>query len=269
MKIMSRIIGIVSGKGGVGKTTFTSNLGIALTILGKKVVIVDCNVTTPHLTHYLGANNFSVTLNDVFSGKIDISFAPLYWHDVAYIPASEELSEVVKIDMENLKKYISKLNDNGKFDFILLDSAPGLGKEALSVLKASDELIFVTTPVLPNIVDATRCAEVASKLGHKKFNVVLNMVRHKEYELKLDQANSLFSVNILGSIPFDENVMDSTALGMPIVWNRPKSDVSESFMRIAKNLLGHTELEKMKESVKSESVFRKISNKLRKLIKRP
>jgi cell division ATPase MinD len=267
---VSRVIGIVSGKGGVGKTTFTSNLGIALANLGKKVVIVDCNVTTPHLAHYLGVNNFSVTLNDVFSGKVDITFAPLYCHDVAYIPASGNLNDVVKIDMENLKKYVSKLNEHGTFDFILLDSAPGLGKEAISVLKACDELIFVTTPVIPNIVDATRCAEVASKLGHRKFNVVLNMVRHKEYELKMDQANSLFSVTILGSIPFDESVMDSTALGMPIVWDKPESNVSESFVRIARTLLGYKEIEGIKgiEKIKIKSVFQKISNKLRNLIKR-
>jgi len=66
-KSRTRVIGVISGKGGVGKTTFSANLGIALSTFGEKTLIVDCNVTTPHLRYYLGVKDFSTTLNNVFA----------------------------------------------------------------------------------------------------------------------------------------------------------------------------------------------------------
>jgi MinD-like ATPase involved in chromosome partitioning or flagellar assembly len=257
---MTRVIGIVSGKGGVGKTTFTINLGIALRKLGKKVVVVDCNVSTPHLAYYLGSENYSVTLNNIFREEVDVRFAPVEAGGVMFIPASEELKDIIDVDIASLRKHIEKLSNGQIFDYIILDSAPGLGREALSVLQACDEIIFLTKPTIPTLTDVTRAAEVAARLGHKNFHVALNMVRNKNYELKALQAKNLFKNKVLGAIPFDEKVMDSTALGIPIMWYKPDTKVSESYMKIASELAG----------VKCEdpTLLERISNKVKGFIKR-
>jgi len=250
---LTKVIGIVSGKGGVGKTTFASNLGIALGNLDKRVVVIDCNITSPHLAYYLGARDYSVTLNSILKGDVDIRFAPLYQSGVLFIPCSENIKDVMKVDIFDLKKYVEKLTQkNNGYDYIILDSAPGLGREALSVLRACDEIIFVTSPTIPNIADVTRCAEVARNLGHTKFNIVLNMVRGKEYELRAEDAKTFFRSPVLGVIPFDENVVDSTAQGVPLLWHKPNSSASKSFMNIAANLSG--------VEYKKPSIFQRLKN---------
>lgn len=234
----TRVIGIISGKGGVGKTTFSANLAIALTALEKRVVVVDCNVTTPHLSYYLGVKNFSTTINNVFAGDVDVTFAPLDQNGVMFIPASEQFVDLKKVDMRELSKIIGKLATKGDFDFIILDSAPGLGREAVGVLRACNEIIFLVNPTVPNVMDIVRCNEVARMLGHKNFSMVLNMVRGKDYELTPDRAEQLFEMPVLGVIPFDENIMDSTAEGVPIMWYRPKAPSCNCFMYIAARLAG-------------------------------
>ncbi len=234
----TRIIGIVSGKGGVGKTTFSANLSIALNALEKKVVVIDCNVTTPHLSYYLGVKNFSTTINNVFSGDVDVAFAPLDQNGVMFIPASEQFGDLKKVDMRDLRKIVHRLARKGDYDFIILDSAPGLGREAIGVLHACNEIIFLTNPTAPNVMDIVRCNEVARMLGHKRFSMVLNMVRGKDHELTPERAEELFSMPVLGVIPFDENIMDSTAEGVPIMWHKPKSPSCNSFLYIAARLSG-------------------------------
>jgi len=230
-------MGIVSGKGGVGKTTFAVNLAIALSRFGKKVLIIDCNISTPHVAYYLGAESYSITLSDIFRGEVDVKFAPLSHGSVMFIPASEELKDM-DIDVEKLSTYISKLSKKKTFDFIFLDSAPGLGDEAISVLKTAEEILFVTTPTVPNITDMVRCAEFLSKLEHKDMHIVFNMVRKSETEMKMEDAKDFFKVSILGAIPFNEDVMNSTALGMPIFQYKPESVICDHFMKIAANLVG-------------------------------
>lgn len=232
----TRVIGIVSGKGGVGKTTFSANLAIALNALGKKVVVVDCNVTTPHLSYYLGVKSFSTTINNVFAGDIDVRFAPLEQNGVMFIPASERFIDLKKVDMRNLRSIIMRLAKKENFDFIILDSAPGIGREAVGVFQACNEIIFVTNPTVPNVMDIVRCNEVARMLGHKNLSMVFNMVRGKDHELTVEKAEELFGMPVLGVIPFDQNIMDSTAEGVPIMWYKPKAPSCKSFLYIAMEL---------------------------------
>ena len=234
---MTRIIGIVSGKGGVGKTTFAVNLSIALSRFEKKVLVIDCNISTPHVAYYLGAESYSINLSNVFKGEVDVKFAPTSHHGVMFIPASENLKDM-EIDFENLKIYVLKLAKKGAFDFIFLDSAPGLGNEAVSVLKAAEEILFVTTPAVPNITDMVRCAEFLNNLEHKEMRIVFNKVRKTDSEMKMQDAKDFFRVPILGAIPFSEDVMDSTSLGMPMFQYKPNSIICEHFMKIAANLIG-------------------------------
>jgi septum site-determining protein MinD len=236
----TRVVGIVSGKGGVGKTTFSANLGIALNAFGLKTLVIDCNVTTPHLSYYIGARNYSITLNNIFAGDIDAVFAPTDKEGLMFIPASERFNDLRNVDMRKLRNIIRRIAQTGKFDFIVLDSAPGLGREAIGTLQACDEIVFVTTPTAPNIMDIVRNEEVARLFGHKKFYMAFNMVRGKDYEITPEKAEQIFNIPVIGVIPFDETIMDATAQGVPIMWYKPDAESCDHFMYIAANLAGIT-----------------------------
>lgn len=262
MDKQTRVIGIISGKGGVGKTTFTVNLGLALSRLNKKVLLIDCNITTPHLAYYLGIDDYFITLNNVFRGEVDEKFAPSAHYGVAFIPASEELKDILRVNFDRLTYHVQKISKSGNFDFIILDSAPGLGREATCVLKAADEIMFVTDPTIPNITDIIRCYEYLNMIRTKKVNIVFNKVRDREFELKFKDAESFFEAPVLGAIPYDECVMDSTAQGIPFLHYMPNSNVSNQFMRVAANMIG------IPYNPPSSSRIKKIFGKLKKKIRK-
>ncbi len=258
---LTRVVGIVSGKGGVGKTTFSVNLGLALKRLDKKVLLIDCNITTPHLAYYLGAENYFIALNNIFRGEVDEKFAPSSQSGIAFIPASEELRDIVKIDFDKLVKHVNRISKSGVFDFIILDSAPGLGKEGTSVLRAADEILFVTNPTIPNITDIVRCYEYLNMVRTKKVNIVFNKVREKHFELKFKDAQNFFEAPVLGAIPFDENIMDSTAQGIPFLNYMPDSPTCHDFIKVAANLAGVPYEQKSSSRVKK--IFRNLKKKIR------
>jgi MinD-like ATPase involved in chromosome partitioning or flagellar assembly len=256
---LTRIIGIISGKGGVGKTTFAVNLGIALSRFKKRVLVVDCNVTTPHLAYYLGADDYFITLNNIFKGEVDERFAPSTHGGIAFLPASEDLKDALGVNVGMLSWHVKRLARTKLFDFIILDSAPGLGKEACSVMKAAEEILFVTTPTVPDITDVVRCYEYISTMKNKKINIVFNKIRKKKFELDLRDALNFFEVPILGAIPFSEDIMDSTAQGVPIFDYKPKSSVCQCFMEVAANLIGI----KYKKPSRIKKIFENLKRKIK------
>src|SRR4030042_955156 len=144
---MTRVITIGSGKGGVGKTTLVSTLAAALAGFKKSVIAVDGNLTTANLGIHLGIPLYPVTLQDVLNGKAKLNDA-LYYHPAGFtvLPADISLRKLRLADSRELVDVFYKLV--GSCDFILVDSAAGLGKEALSALEAADETIIVTNPEL-------------------------------------------------------------------------------------------------------------------------
>ena len=235
---MVQVLGISSGKGGVGKTTVATNLGIALSNFGKRVILVDCNLSTPHMVHYLGDTKFSKTLNDVLKGKIDITNAIYHHNGVMFVPASNDLEDLVNLDVAKLKKAIKKLADTDMIDYIILDSAPGLGREAVSVLDASDEIVFVSQPLESALADVDRCNQVVKELGKKKVSLVVNMIKHRKYELKPKDIEESVGIPIVGFIPFDKNVERGLVQRKPIVHFKPYSQVSVNYHILAANILG-------------------------------
>ena len=144
-------------------------------------------------------------------------------------------------------------------DFVLLDSAPGLGREAVSALDAAEEIFFITTPTIPNLMDVKRCTEVCKGMDSKKMNLVLNMVDNTKYEFPDKEVEKMIKMPILGEIPFDKNVADSVALGEPVLVLRPESPASIRYMQIAASLIGHTFIPKKS---KIGSIINKIKGKL-------
>ncbi|MFH8132209.1 MAG: cell division ATPase MinD [Candidatus Aenigmatarchaeota archaeon] len=252
---MARVIGIISGKGGVGKTTLTANLGASLAHFFKKnVTVIDCNITTSHLSLYLGIHFCPTSLNKVLRNEISIEEA-LYKHysGANIVPASLSWKDLEGVDVIQIKDSIKKLFD--KTDIILLDAAPGLGREALAAIKACDEVIFVTTPYVPCVMDVIRCLEVVNEIGVKPLGIVLNMVGNERYEMKKKEIEQLTGLPVIASIPSDKNVLKSLALRTPVVLFNKKSKASREIIKLASTLIG--------ETYREEGFFSRIFKKLR------
>jgi septum site-determining protein MinD len=233
---MTRIIGIVSGKGGVGKTTIVANLGASFH--KKRVIIVDCNVTTSHLGLYLGMYYHPVSLNQVLRGESSMDDA-IYDYTIPglkIIPASLSLDELKGVDIGELKYRIKDLF--GKADIILLDSAPGLGKEGMATLRASDEILFVTTPFVPHVIDVIKCHQIAKELGAKSLGIVLNMSGEGRHELSPQDIEKLVELPIISAIPRDKNVLRSLASKIPVVDLNPNSASAKEIKKLASVIVG-------------------------------
>jgi cell division ATPase MinD len=234
-----RIIGIFSGKGGVGKSTLTVNLGAALAKrFRKRVAIVDCNITTSHLGLYLGMPFLRTTLNNVLRGETEISGA-LYEHNsgMMVVPASLSTRDLRGVDMSLLPVALKALL--GRAEILILDAAPGLGREAMSVMRASDEVLFVTTPNVPAATDVLRCKDEMREVSNARhLGVVLNMVMGGLHEISERDVERLTELPVLASVPFDKNVLRSLAAREPVVTYRPKSPASRTFYKIAAHIAG-------------------------------
>lgn len=227
------IRGILSGKGGVGKTTVTVNLGLAMHKLGQEVVVVDGDLKNPNLGLHLGVLKYNTTLQEVIEKNISLLHA-LYIHETGlrFIPAHISLN-FLETDASKLKNRLKEAPY-----YTLIDSPPGLSKESLSVLECCDEILVVTEPYLSDVTDCLKTIEVAKELKIKVGGIILNKVRNKNYELNKEEIESALNTSIISTIPFDENVLRGLSLKNPVVNYRPLSEASISFFKLASRLSG-------------------------------
>lgn len=234
---MTRIISIASGKGGVGKSTLTSNLAYALTELNQAVVVIDANLTTPHLGLQLGLHLTPKNLHDFLRGDASLNEV-IYPHPYGFkvIPASIRVDDLVGMDISKLQDVVLHLL--GKTDFILLDSAPGLGREAISSLQTSDEVLLITNPNLPSVLDALKVSKVAASLNKRILGVVVNRIRKTKDELKNYEIEEIVNHSILVEIPEDPEVQKSLGGRIPLLDFNPYSPAAIEIRRLAYCLLG-------------------------------
>jgi septum site-determining protein MinD len=214
-----------------------SNLGAALVKRGKNVIILDGNVTTPNLSLHLGIPFYPVTLHDVLKSKIPIESA-IYHHEsgLKVVPASLSYEAVKDVDMERFQAVILKLL--GKADIVIVDSAAGLGKEALSAINVADDLIVVTNPDLPSVTDALKTIKIAEERGTKILGAVVNRIKGLRHEMSLNEIKSMLEVPIIAAIPEDLAVPRSIAKRIPVVHHKPNSRASLEFHRLAARIIG-------------------------------
>ncbi len=235
---MTRIIAVVSGKGGVGKTTMVANLGAALSKMGKNVIVLDANLTTPSLGMHLGVPLYPITLHDVLKGRANIKDA-VYKHEsgVKIVPAGISLRDMRGVDSKDLPNALLDLL--GSAEIILLDAAAGLGREALAAIEAADEMLIVTNPEISAVTDALKSVKVAEQLGTRTLGFVVNRVSGKKHEMsKRDILNMLDNVNFLGEVPEDIAVQRAVANRVPVIRHSPNAAASNEMMRIAASLIG-------------------------------
>lgn len=230
---MTRLIAIISGKGGVGKTTTTTNLGSALNGFGKKVIIADANLTTPNLGLHIGVPIVPVSMNHVLAGKASIQDA-IYEHEsgTRIIPGSLSVKELKNIDYSKLKDVARKLKKmNG--DFILYDGASGIGEEAIASIESADDIIIVTNPEVPAVTDALKTIKFVEDRGKKALGVIVTRVKGRKSEMTVDNIRDILEVPVLGVIPEDSNMQTALAKKDAIVHVNPNSKASVAYKRIA------------------------------------
>jgi len=230
---MTKVIGVMSGKGGVGKTTVALNLACALGKINKKVGLVDFNFTTSHLAIECGIVP-QMTLNNVLRSEAKIENVLYSSHNIFVVPASINLQDLKSVELSNIKNRIKELFSG--FDVVILDSAPGFGREAMAALQASDEVIFVANPTLPSIVDVLKCKHLASQLGAYPLGVVINKYRNKGFELKSEEISGFVELPLLAMIKEDEDFLKSEASKTPYVFYRRKK--AEEFHKLAAMVSG-------------------------------
>ncbi len=242
---MGRIIAIISGKGGVGKTTTAINLGAALNKLEKEVVVVDLNLNTPNIGIHLGAPIVPVTLNHVLKGKADIEEA-IYEHSsgTKIVPSSLSVKEITKFNTKRIPTIINELKDLA--DFIILDSAAGFSEEAMATLEAGDEIIIVTNPEMPAVTDSLKAIKIAREMGKEVKGVIVTRHRDQSYEMPLSSIKSMLETQIIGVIPEDKSVKEALNKRDAVVHTHPKSKVSKKYKDIAVKIVGSPVKEKRK-----------------------
>lgn len=235
---MTRVITISSGKGGVGKTTSAINLGVAINNFGKQVVVVDANLTTPNIGLHLGAPIVPVNLNHVLCGKAKIGDA-MYEHEsgTRIIPSSLSVRDIKEMQPERLMDVARRLKKIA--DVIILDSAAGLGDEAIASMKAADEIIIVTNPEIPSVTDALKASKMAEQLGKPVIGIVVTRYNKKNKSLMpLSNIADMLELPIIGVIPEDANVQKSVVLKGALVNTHPKSRASRAYRKLAANIIG-------------------------------
>ena len=236
---MVKIISICSGKGGVGKTVVASNLSVALTKLKKRVVTLDFNFTTPHLSLYFGLFSNPITLNSFLRNEAELHEA-VYNHPIGLdiVPSSLDLIDIVNANTTGLRENLKEVFWD--YDYIILDSAPGLGKEALISLQASDEIIFVANPQIPSLVDVVKCLKVINSLDvkPKPLGVIVNRVKRKNYETTVEEIKDFIELPLLGIVPEDERILETENKKTLVTIDRANSPASKSFFEIASRLSG-------------------------------
>ena len=192
---MSKVIAIISGKGGVGKTTTAINLSSVLNKFGKNVVVVDTNLTTPNIGLHLGAPIVPVSLNHVLLGKAKVSDA-IYEHDsgTKIIPSSLSVKELKRLNYQKLKDVSTDLKKT--MDYVIYDSAAGLGNEAVASIEAADSLIIVTNPEIPAVTDALKTIKLAEDLDKEIMGVIITRTRGVKTEMPVENIKEMLDLPI-------------------------------------------------------------------------
>ncbi|MFH1450524.1 MAG: cell division ATPase MinD [archaeon] len=229
---------IISGKGGVGKTTTTVNLGLSLHNLNQRVVAVDTNLVTPNLALQLGLPPTPITLHNVLRGEAKVlDTIQTHATGLNIIPAGLTLSNGSSRYLGNFREALEPLK--GTYDHVLMDCGAGLWGEVLKSIKIADEAIIVTNPELPALVDALKAIKISEKLGVPVRGIVVTKCTGANYELKDETIRGILKgYPILIKVPFDQNIPRSISMRKPLVSLRPNSRAARAYKKLAAEFVG-------------------------------
>lgn len=254
---MGKLIVISSGKGGVGKTTTSVNLAAALAKQGRNVILVDGNLTTPNVGLHLGLTKFPINLNDVLKGEAGLTDA-IYLHPLGFklLPGSLSIRSFSEINSRKLRKIFEDLKE--MCDYVVVDSAAGLGNESISVLKNADEILIVTNPELPALTDAFKVVTLAKEIGIPVKGVVLNKVRRDNFDLGYRAIEGLLETPITSVIEDDKAMRMALYKKKPILHIKPNSRTASQFHHLARRVHSGEYQRKIEELQQENSFLRNI-----------
>jgi septum site-determining protein MinD len=239
---MGEVIVITSGKGGVGKTTTTANLGAALAMQGKKVCLVDTDIGLRNLDVVMGLENRIVyDIVDVVEEKCKLRQALIKdkrFSELFLLPAAQTRDKTA-VNEEQMKTLTNTLKE--EFDYILIDCPAGIEQGFKNAIAGANRAIVVTTAEISAIRDADRIIGLLESSEIKNPELIVNrlkpnMVRRGEM-MDVDDIVDLLSIGLVGVVPDDEYVVTQTNKGEPVVQNR-KAPSGKAYLEIARRVLG-------------------------------
>ena len=219
---MSEVIVVTSGKGGVGKTTTTANVGSGLAMLNKKVVVIDTDIGLRNLDVVLGLENRIVyNLVDVVEGKCRLKQALIKhkkYPELFLLPSAQTRDK----NAVTPEQMIALINDlKQEFDYILLDCPAGIEQGFKNAIAGADRALVVTTPEVSAIRDADRIIGLLEADEMKKIDLIINRIRPDMVKrgdmLKVEDVCDILSVHLIGVVPDDEQIVVATHQGEPLV----------------------------------------------------
>lgn len=257
---MSEVIVITSGKGGVGKTTTTANLGTGLAKLDKRVVMIDTDIGLRNLDVVMGLENRIVyNLVDVVEGNCRIKQALIKdkrYPNLSLLP-SAQTRDKTSVTPEQMVKLIDELKED--FDYILLDCPAGIEQGFKNAIAAADRALIVTTPEVSAIRDADRIIGLLEANDIHQIDLIVNRLRMDMVKrgdmMSIDDVIEILAIDLIGAVPDDENIVIATNQGEPCVGD--DSLAGKAYMNICRRVLGE-KVELLDLDVK-EGFFKKLS----------
>ncbi len=238
---MSEVIVVTSGKGGVGKTTTSANIGTGLAILGKRTVMIDTDIGLRNLDVVMGLENRIVyNLVDVVEGNCRMKQALIRdkRYPNLYLLPSAQTRDKSAVNPEQMMKLVDDLQDD--FDYILLDCPAGIEQGFKNAVAGAGRALVVTTPEVSAIRDADRIIGLLDAGQMKSIHLIVNRVRHDMVRrgdmMSVDDVMDILAVPLIGAIPDDEAIVISTNQGEPLAGT--DTAAGQAFMDICRRLLG-------------------------------
>ncbi len=238
---MGEVIVITSGKGGVGKTTTTANIGAGLSQLGKKVVVIDTDLGLRNLDVVMGLENLIVyNLVDVIEGNCRLKQALIRdkRYESLYLLPSAQTKDKTAVSPGQMKKLTSELKE--EFDYVILDSPAGIEQGFQNAIAGADRAIVVTTPEVSAIRDADRIIGLLEKNKLRDNALIINRIRTDMVKrgdmMSVDDVTEILSIPLIGAIPDDERVVIGTNQGEPAIGMDSKA--GKSYGNICRRILG-------------------------------
>jgi septum site-determining protein MinD len=238
----AKVVTVTSGKGGVGKTTTTANLGVALARMDQRVVLIDADIGLRNLDIVMGLENRIVyDLVDIVEGRCKLRQALIkhkQFPELYLIPAAQtrDKTAVSPADMVQLTDQMRQ-----EYDFILIDSPAGIERGFRNAVAPADEVLIVTNPEVSAVRDADRVIGLLEADNKRQPKLILNRAKidqiRKGEMLSAEDVTDILAIKLIGIIPEDEQVVPSSNSGVPVTLNE-NSRAGQAFRNIARRLMG-------------------------------